>query len=168
MQFLHTAAQVIGIGIGATAVMDLWLVLLSRLGVPTTSFALVGRWVGHLALGTCTHTAIAKSAPVRHELTLGWAVHYFIGIAYAAILVWAADTRWLTQPTLAPALALGVFSVGAPWFVMQPSMGAGVLASKTPAPLMNCLRNLGNHTVFGLGLYLAAHAWSAAGPQLTH
>ena len=31
------------IGIGATAVMDAWLVLLQRLGVPTLNFAFVGR-----------------------------------------------------------------------------------------------------------------------------
>ena len=33
------------------------------------------------------------------------------------------------------------------------SIGA---ASKTPAPVRNCLRSLANHAVFGLGLYLAA------------
>jgi hypothetical protein len=39
---------------------------------------------------------------------------------------------------------------------MQPAMGSGVMASKTPAPLSNSLRNLANHAVFGTGLYLAA------------
>ena len=31
--------------IGATALMDMWLWLLSRLGMPGTGFAMVGRWV---------------------------------------------------------------------------------------------------------------------------
>jgi hypothetical protein len=41
----HVVAQIVVVGIGATAVMDAWLALLVRMGVPTTSFALVGRWV---------------------------------------------------------------------------------------------------------------------------
>jgi hypothetical protein len=41
-------------------------------------------------------------------------------------------------------------------------MGSGFLASKTPAPLKNCLRNLANHAVFGAGLYLAAAALASA------
>ena len=39
------------LGIGATAVMDAWLLLLKRLGVPTLNFAFIGRWVGHLLRG---------------------------------------------------------------------------------------------------------------------
>jgi Protein of unknown function (DUF2938) len=144
------------VGIGATAVMDTWLVLLSRLGVPTTSFALVGRWVGHLARGRFAHAAIAKAQPVAGELGLGWLTHYLIGIAFAGLLVAVQGTAWLAQPTYLPALVAGVVTVAAPWFVMQPAMGSGVLASKTPAPLANCLRNLANHAVFGTGLFLAA------------
>ncbi len=65
---------------------------------------------------------------------------------------------WLEQPTYLPALAFGALTVAAPWFVMQPAMGAGFAASKTPTPLKNCLRSLANHAVFGTGLYLAAAA----------
>ena len=159
----HNFGQIVLVGIGATAVMDVWLLLLARLGVPTTSFAMVGRWVGHLAHGRFFHAAISRAAPVPFELSLGWLTHYVIGIAYAALLVGAQGTAWLAQPTPLPALGVGVVTVAAPWFVMQPAMGSGFLASKTPAPLKNCLRNLTNHAVFGAGLYLAAAAlvWAA-------
>lgn len=152
------------VGMGATAVMDAWLLLLSRLGVPTASFAMIGRWVAHMRHGRFAHAAIAKSPPVRHELGLGWLVHYAVGIAYAAILAAVQGGAWFEQPEFLPALAVGVATVAAPWFVMQPAMGAGVLASKTPTPLKNCLRSLANHAVFGAGLYLAAAAlaWVAA------
>ena len=73
-----------------------------------------------------------------------------------AAAVPATRLRWLEQPTLLPALVFGALTVVAPWFVMQPAMGAGVLALKTPTPLKNGLRNLANHTVFGVGLYVAA------------
>lgn len=154
-------AHIAAVGIGATALMDAWLWLLSRLGVPATGFAMVGRWVGHFTRGEFAHSSIAKAAPIPFELGLGWATHYLIGVAYAALLVGLQGTAWLRQPTPVPALVLGVLTVAAPWFVMQPAMGAGVLALKTPMPLKNGLRNLANHAVFGAGLYLAAAALAA-------
>lgn len=154
----HLIGYVTLIGIGATAVMDAWLALLSHMGVPTASLAMVGRWVGNMRQGQFAHVAIAKAPHVRHELGLGVLTHYAIGVTYAALLVALQGATWLEQPTFLPALALGVATVAAPWFVMQPAMGSGVLASKTPSPLKNCLRNLANHAVFGAGLYLAAAA----------
>ena len=162
MPAFHTFGHIALVGIGATAVMDIWLLLLARLGVPTTGFAMVGRWVGHVARGQFAHAALSKAAPVRFELGLGWLTHYVIGIAFAALLVAAQGTAWLEQPTPLPALAFGVVTVSAPWFVMQPAMGSGFLASKTPAPLKNCLRNLINHAVFGAGLYLVAAVLAGA------
>jgi hypothetical protein len=119
---------------------------------------MVGRWLGHFARGTFSHRAISKAAPVPFELGLGWLTHYLIGIGYAVLLVAVLGTPWLEQPTVLPALLFGALTVAAPWFVMQPAMGAGFLALKTPTPLKNCLRSLANHAVFGTGLYLAAAA----------
>jgi hypothetical protein len=155
---IRSIALVIFIGIGATAVMDLWLVTLARLGVPLSSFALIGRWVGHVARGRFTHRAIGQAAAVRGELGLGWFTHYAVGILYAAALVALLGWDWVHTPSVLPALGFGVATVLVPWFVMQPAMGAGLAASKTAAPVMNALRSLANHAVFGIGLYLAAQA----------
>jgi len=154
----HVVGFAVFVGIGATAVMDAWLLLLSRLGVPTASFALVGRWIGHFPRGRFAHPAISRAEPVAFELALGWLTHYLIGIAYAGLLLAVLGITWLEQPTYLPALAFGALTVAAPWFVMQPAMGAGFAASKTPTPLKNCLRSLANHAVFGTGLYLTAAA----------
>lgn len=148
--------DIIFIGMGATLVMDLWLALLKRMGVKTLNMAFIGRWAGHLVQGRFAHAAIGKAAPVAGEGALGWLLHYVIGIAFAAALVAVAGRGWLAAPTLAPALAVGIATVGAPLFVMQPAMGLGIASSKTPTPLRNCLRSLANHAVFGLGLYLSA------------
>ena len=156
MLLAHDLANVVLIGIGATALMDAWLVALARLGVPSSSFALIGRWVGHLPRGQFAHAAITKAAPIPAELPLGWLTHYVIGIAYAGLLVGLVGIGWMQQPTLLPALAFGAATVVAPLLVMQPAMGAGFAASKTAAPLKNCLRSTVNHTVFGTGLYVAA------------
>lgn len=144
------------IGIGATAVMDAWLLLLKRLNVPTLNFGLIGRWVGHWRDGQWAHDSIAKATPVRGELALGWLTHYVTGIAFAGLLVALCGLAWTQSPSLVPALALGIATVAAPWLVMQPAMGAGIASSRTPAPNKNRLRSLVNHAVFGTGLYLAA------------
>lgn len=152
----HAFTQVAVIGVGATAVLDAWMLLLQRLGVRTSSFALVGRWVGHLARGRPVHASIADAPPLSGELRLGWLTHYAVGVAFAALLVATQGAGWMQQPTLMAALTVGIGTVVLPLFVMQPAMGLGFAASKTPAPLKNCLRSLLNHLVFGFGLYLAA------------
>lgn len=148
--------RIAAVGAGATLVLDAWLLLLARLGVPTMNFALLGRWVGHLLHGTLRHASIARAAPVMREAGLGWVAHYVVGLAFAALLVAAYGVEWLRHPTAGPALIFGLLTVAVPFLVMQPAMGLGVAASKTPVPRQNRLRSLVNHGVFGYGLYLAA------------
>ncbi|WP_255467962.1 DUF2938 domain-containing protein [Achromobacter sp. UMC71] len=158
---MNEAAGVVWVGVGATVVMDGWSWILKGLGVPTLDYALVGRWAGHLARGRFAHAGIGRSAPIRGEAALGWAIHYAVGIAFAALLVAMWGTGWLHEPRLLPALAVGVATVVVPLFVMQPAMGAGFAASRTPTPLKSCLRSAATHAVFGLGMYLAGVLWQA-------
>jgi hypothetical protein len=138
--------------------MDAWLIVLRRLGVRTLDFRMIGRWTGHVLRGRIAHDSIAKAEPVKGEAALGWSVHYGVGIAFAALLVAASGTQWIQEPTLAPAILFGVMSVSAPLLIMQPAMGSGFFASRTPTPFANCLRSVMNHSVFGTGLYVAAVA----------
>jgi hypothetical protein len=39
---------------------------------------------------------------------------------------------------------------------MQPSLGLGIAASRTPKPTRARLKSLATHAVFGLGLYVCA------------
>jgi hypothetical protein len=144
------------IGVAATAIMDVWLLVLSRLGLATTDWRLVGRWVGQMPKGRFAHASIAHAPPVRGEHALGWLTHYAVGIAYAGALVAFVGAGWARQPTLLPALLFGLVTVVVPLFVMQPAMGSGFAASKTPSPLKTFLRSVANHGAFGGGLYLAA------------
>jgi hypothetical protein len=146
------------IGAGATLTMDLWAAVLRRFGVPSLNFALLGRWLGHLPEGRWFHESIARSPPVRGELLLGWCAHYSIGIAFATLLVAAFGLEWARLPTPGPALVVGVVTVVAPLFVLQPALGAGIASSRTPAPLFNSMKSVVTHLVFGLGLFLAARA----------
>lgn len=143
-------------------VMDLWALLLKQFGIPSLNFAFLGRWIGHLPKGRWIHENIATSTPVKGERFLGWAAHYSIGIGFSALLLACFGLTWSRSPSLLPALLIGVGTVVAPLFVLQPALGAGILSRKTPRPLFNCLKSLATHTVFGLGLYLVARvaAWA--------
>jgi Protein of unknown function (DUF2938) len=60
------------------------------------------------------------------------------------------------HPTPLPALIVGLLTLAAPSFVMQPAMGAGIAASKAPSPTVARLRSIAAHLVFGIGLYGSA------------
>lgn len=158
MDFLPYAVPV---GAGATAVMDAWGVARKRLfGQPAMDYALVGRWLGWMARGKFRHARIAASPAVRGERAIGWVAHYAIGIAFAGVLLAVWGPGWARSPTLAPALAVGIASVAAPFLVMQPAFGAGIAASRTPRPGAARIQSVVTHTVFGLGLYAAARIQS--------
>jgi hypothetical protein len=59
---------------------------------------------------------------------------------------------------LLPALLIGLVTVLAPLLMLQPALGAGIASRKTPTPVFNTLKSVVTHTVYGVGLYLAALA----------
>lgn len=159
---MNTLLAVLLIGVGATALMDLWGVARKPLlGMPLPSYAMMGRWLGHMPQGRFRHEAIGAASPIPGESLIGWSAHYLIGIAFAALLIAIQGQDWLLAPTPGPALALGLVTVAAPFLVMQPGMGAGIAASRTPNPASARVHSLINHAVFGLGLYLSGWALHA-------
>lgn len=154
---MELMTSTIMIGSGATAVIDGWSLLRRQLfGTALPDYGLVGRWLGHMPRGRFRHASIKQAAPVRAEGLLGWGAHYGIGIAFAALLLGITGPGWLQAPTLAPALLTGLATVAAPFLLMQPGMGAGIAASRTPRPNAARLQSLVTHAVFGLGLYVSA------------
>lgn len=152
------------IGIGATAVMDVYAWAMKRLfAIPSLDYALVGRWIGHLPQGRLIHAGIAASAPVAGERAIGWGAHYAIGVAFAGALLAVCGVEWARAPTFGPALATGLVTVAAPFLILQPGMGAGIAAAKTPRPSVARLRSLLAHGAFGAGLYLSAALLAALG-----
>jgi hypothetical protein len=151
---------IVMLGIGATALLDVWSVVRARmLHVPSLDYALVGRWLAWLPRGRFRHDPIGATPPVRGEHLLGWSAHYLIGIVFAAVLVAVAGMAWVRDPTPGPALLVGLASAVAPFLVLQPALGAGLAARRTPHPMLSRLHTLLTHAIFGLGLY--ATAWLA-------
>lgn len=144
-------------GVAGSALMDVWsLGLRWQFRIPTLDYALLGRWIGHMGRGRFVHDRIASAAPVAGERPLGWLAHYGIGVTFALLLLAIVGRDWTKTPTPWPALAVGLGTIVAPWFVMQPAMGAGIAGSRTPNPKATRLRNLGNHAVYGVGLFGSA------------
>ena len=147
----------IAVGIGATLVMDLWNLFLKRaFGIPSLNYCLLGRWLGHMPGGTFRHVSITAAPQQPLECTVGSIAHYTIGVGFALGLVVVTSGDWLARPTLLPALLYGIATIVFPFFIMQPSFGLGIAASRTPNPTQARLKSLMTHTVFGLGLYLGA------------
>lgn len=143
-------------GVGATAAMDAWSLARKRLmGIAPPDYGLVGRWLAYMPRGRFRHERIASAPAVKGEGLMGWAAHYAIGIAFAAALlaIWGLD--WARHPTPGPALIVGIGTVLAPFLLMQPGMGAGFFASRTPRPGAARLQSIVTHVAFALGLYAA-------------
>ncbi len=143
------------IGLGATLTTDLWALFLNRaFKIPAPNYCLVGRWLQYMPEGIFRHSNIAFAPQKSAECTVGWIAHYMIGITFAIAFVVLAGNNWLQHPTLIPAIIFGVVTVLMPFFIMQPSFGLGLAASKTSNPAQARLRSLMNHIAFGVGLYL--------------
>lgn len=161
-QELEIGLRAVLIGVGATVVLDAWNGFLKRFfGVPSLNLSLLGRWFGHFPKGRFLHDNIAEASPIPGERLIGWSAHYAIGISWAALLlaIWGLD--WARHPTLLPALIVGLGTLMAPFFMMQPGMGLGIAASKASRPNVARLKSVVSHAIYGIGLYGSAllSAW---------
>jgi hypothetical protein len=156
-------ARAVLLGVAGAALMDAWAWFARRaFGIRGLDYALLGRWIGHMPRGRLVHARIADAPPIPGERPLGWLAHYGIGIAFAGLLLAAWGLEWARSPSIVPPLVVGFATIVAPWFVMQPAMGAGIAGSRTPHPRATRLRNLATHAAYGVGLYLGAVVLSAA------
>jgi len=153
----HDVLGAIAVGLGATLTMDLWNLFLKRtFSIPSLNYCLLGRWVSHMPEGTLRHASITAAPQKPLECTVGWIAHYTIGVVFALAFVVLTSGDWLARPTMLPALLYGVGTVVFPFFIMQPSLGLGIAASRTPKPTQARLKSIVTHFVFGVGLYVCA------------
>ncbi len=143
-------------GLAGTLAMDLWAWLLSLAGQRKPNWAMPGRWLGHVFRGRVFHDDIGAAEPVERELSLGWALHYGVGVLYGVVFVLLAGRDWLAATTFLPLWVFSVLTIAAGWFLLQPGMGLGWAASKTPNPWKTRLMGLIAHTMFAAGMWLGA------------
>ena len=147
----------VAVGVLATGVMDVWGVARQPLaGFPRADYRLIGRWFAYMPRRRFRHVNIRQSPSLPFEHFIGWCAHYMIGITFALLLVAVMGPEWLIRPTLGPAMLVGLATLVAPLFLMQPAMGAGVAGARLPNPTAARLQSLITHLVYGVGLYVAA------------
>ncbi|TCI84876.1 DUF2938 domain-containing protein [Tenacibaculum sp. M341] len=144
------------IGIGATATMDLYSFILKLFGIHGLDYKFLGRWIGHLFYGKFFHNKIFDSEAIKHEQILGQIAHYAIGIIFSFLLVLVFGKKWLETPSIFPALIIGLVTVFAPFFILQPAFGFGIAATHLPDPNKARLMSIIIHFVYGIGLFFSA------------
>lgn len=142
-------------GVIATGVIDLAGWARARwFGIIGPDWGLVGRWIVGLGGGRLVLRAQDKKTPaVPQERMLGWVFHYAVGIALALGFCGIDGFNWLIQPEPMVPTLYGLATVALPFCLMQPALGAGFAARKTPNPTLARVNSLITHGVFGFGLY---------------
>lgn len=148
--------KIVLIGIGATLLVDIWGFVQSLFKIKSLDYRFVGRWIANFPNGKFFHKNIMNTEPVSGELIIGWTVHYLIGITFSFLLIIVYGNAWLNEPSFYPAVIIGLITVIAPLFIMQPAMGFGIASSKLPNPNIRRIKSLFTHLVYGIGLYISA------------
>lgn len=150
------------VGIVGNVTLDLWQQIVRIVfHQPITNWAMVARWVGHLPEGKLMWDDIDKAPPVPHENVWGWVVHYVVGPGLGVFYV--ALVRFVVHEPLsfASAMTFGVLSVSLTWFVVEPLLGLGPMASHLPNRTAVRILDFTSHLSFGFGLYVGGVLASA-------
>ena len=145
------------LGIGGTVAMDLWALIIARLGIaPFPNWAGPGRWVAHWP--RVFHADFQALAVSPFDPALGWMLHYGVGVLYGVIWIAIGGSSWLATPSFLPVWLFSLLTIAAGWFLLQPAMGLGWAASQTPSPWKTRILGLLAHTAFGFGMWATAMA----------
>lgn len=148
----HDLSSLILAGLTGTLLMDLTGHVLSLAGIykSAPNPAMLGRWAGHNARGRFRHDDFTKAAAIGNEASIGFLLHYGIGIVLAVfygLLIGAG----MLENTFFAAAGYGFATNVFPWFWLFPSLGLGVFGLKGNRLLLS---STVNHLVYGIGLYL--------------
>lgn len=147
--------EIIVVGVIATATLDIWQQIYRMLtGMPITNWAMIGRWAAYIPNGQFVQQNIGETPAVPNEKALGWIVHYAVGIGYAVVYLFLMWFIFQSPPDFISAMIFGAISVSVTWFMMEPILGAGMMASKTPKPPAVMTQDFTSHLSFGFGLFL--------------
>jgi len=140
-------------GLLGTLAMDLLNGLVARTGMfLKTDVRMIGRMAAGWRRGRFRYRSPEEMEPVDAERMYGFAAHYLIGVGLAVpfVLGWSVFIGGEVSP--AWALAYGIATTAASWFLVYPSMGLGALGIRSPDGCRAVLTPLANHFFYGAGL----------------
>ena len=140
-------------GLLGTLVMDLLNNLVARTGMfLRIDVRMIGRMAVGWTRGRFRYRSPEEMEPVKAEGLYGFATHYLIGVGLAVpfVLGWVGLIGGTVSP--AWALAYGMATTTASWFLVYPSMGLGAFGRRSPDGSRAVLTPLVNHFFYGVGL----------------
>lgn len=147
--------QAVFIGTLATLFMDLMTWCRKRFfKITALNYALVGRWMLCWKQGVFRHKNILQSPQQKYEHISGWLIHYLLGIVWAYLYL-LINNLFAFEYLLLSILIFALLTTLAPLMLMQPALGFGFFASRTPHPSKSIQNSLITHLIFGFGLYFA-------------
>ena len=140
-------------GVLGTLAMDSLNLFFARTGMLLKiDVAMIGRMGVGWVHGRFRYGHPSEMEQVENEKFYGYVTHYTIGVALALpyVLGWDLLVGGPASPLWA--LAYGVATTVASYFLVFPSMGFGVLGRRSPEGMRAPLSSLANHLFYGVGL----------------
>jgi len=140
-------------GVLGTLVMDSLNLLFARTGMLSKiEVGMIGRMAVGWARGRFSYGHPSEMEQVANEVLYGYVTHYAIGVGLAVpyVLGWDLLVGGPASPVWA--LAYGVATTVASYFIVFPSMGLGVFGRRSPEGIRAPLSSLANHLFYGVGL----------------
>jgi len=140
-------------GVLGTLAMDSLNLLFARTGMLSKiDVGMIGRMAVGWARGRFRYGHPSEMEQVANEKLYGYVTHYTIGVGLAVpyVLGWGLLVGGPASPVWA--LAYGVATTIASYFLVFPSMGLGVFGRRSPEGIRAPLSSLANHLFYGVGL----------------
>ena len=143
-------------GVLGTLVMDSLNHLFSRTGILSKiDVGMIGRMSAGWVRGRFRYRHPDEMEQVANEMLYGYITHYAIGVGLAVTYVLGWDLLVGGPASPVWALAYGVATTVAPYFIIFPSMGLGVFGRRSPEGIRSPLSSLANHLFYGVGMAVA-------------
>jgi hypothetical protein len=141
-------------GIVCCIAMDVWQrILFLTFNIPPTNWSITGRWFMMLiSKKIIFNQNLDHENPVRYELQIGWAFHYWVAIIYGFAYYFLVAVFDILDTSILSGLIFGLISVIVPWFFYLPVTGKGFMGNKTPNPTLTILLSTSSHVVVGVFL----------------
>ena len=112
----------------------------------------IGRMAAGWASGRFRYGHPSELRRVANERLYGYVTHYTIGVSLALPYVFGWDLLVGGLPSPMWAVAYGVATTPAAYFLVFPSLGLGVFGRWSPEGIRAPLSSLANHLFYGVGL----------------
>lgn len=149
-------AEMILMGIWATLFMDVLAKIFGKFKIihATIKPEIVGRWALYMFRVKFVHADINKTPALGNEKPAALIAHYLIGIILAGIYLFIELGIPIIRNQPWMSLIFGIATTILPWFWLYPSIGLGIMASKTSKRSPFIVTSIVNHTNFGLGFLI--------------